>query len=128
MCCEDKSWGEIANEFGQAAKDLGSKISKPFKKDVALEKKKQEQRTLQKNISQALGGGLVGNLVGGMLGSVVGMAAETFKESFAAVEEVYERAQKEIKLDKRVEDFVGKYTVAAGRMEVNEQLRTMPIL
>eukprot|EP00958_Prasinococcus_capsulatus_P016665 scaffold1851_cov390-Prasinococcus_capsulatus_cf.AAC.3 len=106
-CEREKSWGEIASEFGDAVKDVGQKLAKPFKKDAELQQRKQEEKTLKKNISDALGGGLVGNLVGGMLGSVVGMAAQTFKEGLQTSQAVYERAQKEIKLDKRVEDFIG---------------------
>ncbi|PRW59807.1 hypothetical protein C2E21_1565 [Chlorella sorokiniana] len=123
---DEPSWGDIASEAGQVAKDLvkklGSTVGKAAskvaeaivpseEKEAPVDRRARERRGDVYRPEDAFGGGLVGGLlgraVGGMLRSAVGALGEQMRQAQEQVADVQDRATRIIESNSRLQDAMG---------------------
>ncbi|WIA13518.1 hypothetical protein OEZ85_007091 [Tetradesmus obliquus] len=120
---DSKSWGEIAAEAVEVAKDVGSKLKDsitslvPGKKQQQPDSSRLQQRSPYGRDDdrplpmQLPGGGLLGGLVGGLLNTAVKGLAKELEKSAQQTRSVTDLAANRISSSRRIKQRLGEVTV-----------------
>lgn len=119
---DSKSWGEIAAEAVEVAKDVGSKLKDSITSLVPGKKQQTDSSRLQQRSPYSRGderplpmplpgGGLLGGLVGGLLNTAVKGLAKELEKSAEQTRSVTDLAAERISSSRRIKQRLGEVTV-----------------
>ncbi|GAB4821872.1 hypothetical protein N2152v2_008918 [Parachlorella kessleri] len=118
----DKSWGDIAEEAKEVAKDFARKVGSgisgaiakvlPSEEERAIKHSEQEERARRElyrgpGVEGGIFSGLLGRAVGRMLQGALGAVGEQLRQAAEQVADVQSRAVAMIESDPRVRDRLG---------------------